>query len=179
MQKDIVVIIGGPGTGKTTIIDGLLERGHCCFPEISREITLEAKKQGIEQLFLENPLLFSELLLEGRKKQYHQALKEKSPVVFIDRGIPDVLAYMHYIGDAYPAFFDEACREHKYTKIFILPPWEAIYESDDARYENYEQATLIYKHLKETYEGYDYSLIEVPKDTVDNRILFILEHLSN
>lgn len=179
MQKDIVVIIGGPGTGKTTIIDGLLERGHCCFPEISREITLEAKKQGIEQLFLENPLLFSELLLEGRKKQYHQALKEKSPVVFIDRGIPDVLAYMHYIGDAYPAFFDEACREHKYTKIFILPPWEAIYESDDARYENYEQATLIYKHLKETYEGYGYSLIEVPKDTVDNRILFILEHLSN
>lgn len=179
MQKDIVVIIGGPGTGKTTIIDGLLERGHCCFPEISREITLEAKKQGIEQLFLENPLLFSELLLEGRKKQYHQALKEKSPVVFIDRGIPDVLAYMHYIGDAYPAFFDEACKEHKYTKIFILPPWEAIYESDDARYENYEQATLIYKHLKETYEGYGYSLIEVPKDTVDNRILFILEHLSN
>ena len=179
VQKDIIVIIGGPGTGKTTIIDGLLERGHCCFPEISREITLEAKKQGIEQLFLENPLLFSELLLEGRKKQYHQALTEESSVVFIDRGIPDVLAYMHYIGDAYPAFFDEACREHKYTKIFILPPWEAIYESDDARYENYEQATLIYKHLKETYESYGYNLIEVPKDTVDNRILFILGHLSN
>lgn len=179
MQKEIIVIIGGPGTGKTTIIDGLLERGHCCFPEISREITLEAKKQGIEQLFLENPLLFSELLLEGRKKQYHEALKKDSPVVFIDRGIPDVLAYMHYIGDAYPAFFDEACREHTYTKIFILPPWEAIYESDDARYENYEQATLIYKHLKETYENYGYNLIEVPKDTVDNRILFILGHLSN
>lgn len=179
MQKDIIVIIGGPGTGKTTIIDGLLERGHCCYPEISREITLEAKKQGIEQLFLENPLLFSELLLEGRKKQYHQAVAEENAVVFIDRGIPDVLAYMHYIGDAYPAFFDEACREHKYTKIFILPPWEAIYESDDARYENYEQATLIYKHLKETYESYGYNLIEVPKDTVDNRILFILGHLSN
>jgi len=179
VQKDIIVIIGGPGTGKTTIIDGLLERGHCCFPEISREITLEAKKQGIEQLFLENPLLFSELLLEGRKKQYHLAVAEENPVVFIDRGIPDVLAYMHYIGDAYPAFFDEACREHKYTKIFILPPWEAIYESDDARYENYEQATLIYKHLKETYESYGYNLIEVPKDTVDNRILFILGHLSN
>lgn len=179
MQKDIIVIIGGPGTGKTTIIDGLLERGHCCFPEISREITLEAKKQGIEQLFLENPLLFSELLLEGRKKQYHLAVAEENPVVFIDRGIPDVLAYMHYIGDAYPAFFDEACREHKYTKIFILPPWEAIYESDDARYENYEQATLIYNHLKETYESYGYNLIEVPKDTVDNRILFILGHLSN
>ncbi len=178
MQKEIVVIIGGPGTGKTTIIDGLLSKGYCCYPEISREITLEARKQGIEQLFLENPLLFSELLLEGRKKQYKKACEENCDVVFIDRGIPDVLAYMHYIGDAYPAFFDEACREHQYTKIFILPPWEEIYESDDARYENYEQATLIYKHLKETYENYGYSLIEVPKDTLDNRILFILGHLS-
>jgi len=33
--------------------------------------------------------------------------------------------------------------------------------------------------LKETYESYGYNLIEVPKDTVDNRILFILGHLSN
>ena len=104
MDKEIVVIIGGPGTGKTTIIDGLVSKGHCCYPEISREITLEAKKQGIEQLFLEKPLLFSELLLEGRKKQYNSAISEPHKTVFIDRGIPDVLAYMHYIGDSYPAF---------------------------------------------------------------------------
>ena len=104
VQKEIVVIIGGPGTGKTTIIDGLLSMGYCCYPEISREVTMEAKKQGIEQLFLENPLLFSELLLEGRKKQFQNALLESHDIVFLDRGIPDVLAYMHYIGDSYPAF---------------------------------------------------------------------------
>lgn len=179
MRKEIIVIIGGPGTGKTTIIDGLIARGYCCYPEISREVTLEAKKQGIEQLFLENPLLFSELLLEGRKKQYQNALLEPHEIVFLDRGIPDVLAYMHYIGDSYPAFFDAACRELKYSKIFILPPWEEIYVSDDARYENYEQAKLIYNHLTETYESYGYELIEVPKDSVDNRILFILDKISS
>ena len=51
-KKEIVVIIGGPGTGKTTIIDTLKSMGHCCYPEISREVTLEAKKQGIEQIEL-------------------------------------------------------------------------------------------------------------------------------
>lgn len=178
MQKEIIVIIGGPGTGKTTIIDGLIEKGYCCYPEISREVTLEAKKQGIEQLFLENPLLFSELLLEGRVKQHKNALSEPHKIVFLDRGIPDVLAYMHYIGDSYPSHFDMACRENIYTKIFILPPWEAIYVSDDERYENYEQAKLIYNHLTETYQKYGYNLIEVPKDTVDNRIRFILEQIS-
>src|SRR6476620_2497870 len=178
VQKEIIVIIGGPGTGKTTIIDELIQRGYCCYPEISREVTMEAKKQGIEQLFLENPLLFSELLLEGRKKQFNNALAEPHQYVFLDRGIPDVLAYMHYIGDSYPAFFDAACREHTYTKIFILPPWEEIYVSDDERYENYEQAKLIFSHLTETYEHYGYKLIEVPKDDVDGRIAFILSHLS-
>ena len=177
MNKEIVVIIGGPGTGKTTIIEGLLAKGFCCYPEISREVTLEAKKQGIEQLFLENPLLFSELLLEGRKKQFYNAQKEPHDIIFLDRGIPDVLAYMHYIGDSYPAFFDLACREHIYTKIFLLPPWEEIYESDNERYENFEQATLIYNHLTETYQKYGYHLIEVPKGTVEERISFILNQL--
>jgi predicted ATPase len=178
VQKEIIVIIGGPGTGKTSIIEKLIANGHCCYPEISRQVTLEAQKQGIEQLFLKNPLLFSELLLEGRKKQFESACNEPHEVVFLDRGIPDVLAYMHYIGDSYPSFFDTACREHIYTRIFILPPWEEIYVSDKERYENFEQAKLIYNHLTETYQNYGYELIEVPKDSVDNRILFILDKIS-
>ena len=178
MSKEIIVIIGGPGTGKSTIIDGLIKQDFCCYPEISRQVTLEAKKQGIEQLFLENPLLFSELLLEGRKNQFKNASDETHNIVFIDRGIPDVLAYMHYIGDSYPIHFDLACRENLYTKIFILPPWEEIYQSDEARYENFEQAKLIHNHLVETYKNYGYEPIEVPKETIANRILFILDEIS-
>ena len=178
MSNTIIVITGGPGSGKTTLIKGLLERGYTCYPEISRDITLQAQERGISQLFLEKPLLFSELLLEGRAKQYFNAKAEDSEIVFLDRGLPDVLAYMHYIGDSYPLAFDDACRKHTYDKVFFLPPWEAIYTADDARYENYEQAKLIAAHLQETYKKYGYNLIEVPKDTPDNRILFILGQLS-
>ena len=178
LKKELIVITGGPGTGKTTIIDTLIEQGYACFPEISRQVTLEAKKQGIEQLFLEKPLLFSELLLEGRRKQHQQATEDVAELVFLDRGIPDILAYMHYIGDSYPAFFDHACREHVYSKIFVLPPWEEIYESDEARYENFEQAKLIFAHLLETYQKYGYELIEVPRGTVEERIQYILSQLA-
>ena len=61
-----IVITGGPGTGKSTVIKELARRNYTCMPEISREITLNARQNGTEQLFLTKPLLFSELLLEGQ-----------------------------------------------------------------------------------------------------------------
>ena len=178
LKKEIVVIIGGPGTGKTAIINALSEIGYCCYPEISREVTMNAKAEGIDQLFLEKPLLFSEMLLEGRKKQYQEAVLEVEEIVFLDRGIPDVLAYMHYIGDEFPSHFEDACHEYRYHKIFLLPPWEEIYVSDEARYENFAQSKDLYSFLSKTYQNYGYQLIEVPRDTVEKRIEFILNVLN-
>lgn len=178
MNKEIIVLAGGPSSGKTTLIEALVAKGHICYPEVSREVIKEAQRQGIEQLFLEKPLLFSELLLEGRIKQFKEASNEECNTVFLDRGIPDVLAYMHYIGDSYPSFFTEACQNHLYTKVFLLPPWKEIYVSDAERYENYEQAVLIHEHLEETYRNFGYDLVTIPKDTVENRVAFLLERIG-
>ena len=93
-----VSVFGKSGTGKSTVIDELLHLNYACMPEISREITLEAQKNGVDQLFLKNPHLFSQLLLEGREKQYKEAHITKSTIIFFDRGIPDVHAYMNYLG---------------------------------------------------------------------------------
>jgi predicted ATPase len=174
VQKQVIVIIGGPGSGKTTIINALSKMGYCCYPEISRQVTIEAKQKGIDQLFLTNPLLFSEMLLEGRINQYKSALLEDDAIVFLDRGIPDVLAYMNFLGDDFPDDFDTAGHEHKYSRILVLPPWKEIYTSDSERYENFEQAQEIFMHLKETYQSYGYELTEVPIGTVEERVQFIL-----
>jgi len=178
VDNKIVVIIGGPGSGKSTIIKYLTQKGFSCYPEISRQVILEAREKGIDQLFLEQPLLFSELLLNGRINQYNSAKHEDSKFVFIDRGIPDVIAYMDLIGDSYPEMFAQACKTYRYDQIFILPPWEEIYISDSERYESYEQAVQIHKHLIQTYSSYGYNLVEVPKDTVEARVEYILSHLE-
>lgn len=178
MNKQIILLIGGPSSGKSTLIEQLKQTGYVCYPEISRQVIIEAQQQGIDQLFLEQPLLFSELLLKSRIKQYNLAQGENANIIFIDRGIPDVIAYMDYIGNPVPAFFDDACKTHIYSKIFILPIWKKIYVSDSERYESYEQAILIQKHLIKTYKKYGYELIDVPKDTVENRLQFIIENLN-
>ncbi len=101
-MQNKIVITGGPGTGKSTVIEELNNRNFLCMSEISREVILNARADGIEQLFLKKPLLFSELLLEGRINQYIEAEKKNTDVVFFDRGIPDVHAYMNYISIDYP-----------------------------------------------------------------------------
>ncbi|MBW2962796.1 AAA family ATPase [Mesonia aestuariivivens] len=173
-----IVILGGPGTGKSSVITELKNRGYPCFDEVSREIIQKAQKEGIDQLFLTEPLLFSEKLLEGRINQFKQAQKiEKA--VFIDRGIPDVTAYMDFKKEKYPLKFSKANIDYTYDQAFLLPVWPEIYKSDTERYENLEEAFLIEKELIKTYKNLGYHLIEVPKTNVKERTNFILENLKS
>lgn len=178
MSTQKIVITGGPGTGKSSIIKELKKRGHICFDEISRQVTLDARKNGIEQLFLTEPLLFSELLLEGRQKQYIDANSQGANLVFLDRGLPDVLAYMDYFNSEYPNHFIDTCKINTYDQVFILAPWQEIFESDSERYESFEQATQIHEHLLNTYKKYNYNLLDVPFGSIEKRTDFVLDILN-
>lgn len=173
-----ILIIGGPGTGKSTLISALEDQDYTCFHEISRQVTLEAQKEGIDQLFLTQPLLFSELLLKGRIEQFKATSSLDVKYAFYDRGIPDIVAYMDYIGDSYPKPFIDACKEYTYDFAFILAPWKEIYEQDNERYESFEQAQTIQQYLVDAYTKYGYKLTEVPFGTIEERVHFIEDHLK-
>jgi hypothetical protein len=82
---------------------------------------------------------------------------------------------MHYIGDSYPASLTSFVENMCIAKFSFFPG--KIYVSDEARYETTSKQ-IDQNHLIETYEGYGYRLVEVPKDTIDNRILFYLGEIS-
>jgi len=172
------VLIGGPGTGKSSVLDELERRGFICMSEISREITLEARKKGIEQLFLKEPVLFSKLLLEGREKQYIDAITHKSDFVFFDRGIPDIHAYMDFTKKDYPDFFKAKSLKFKYDHVFLFKPWKEIFTSDNERYESFEESIIIDTYLQKSYRELNYMIIEVPFDIIEKRTDFILNQLK-
>ena len=178
MNTQKIALIGGPGTGKTTLINALKTKGYNCMEEISRQITLDAQEKGIEQLFLKEPLLFSEHLLLGRQKQFIKADSLQEEVVFFDRGLPDVVAYLDYLKSSYPDSFKTICSQHNYNKVFVLKPWKAIYQQDNERYETFEQALILHDFLVKTYTDYGYSIIDTPFGTVEERLDFILNHLN-
>ncbi len=186
LGKSKVVITGAPGTGKTSIVKVLEEQGHTCYHEIIRDMTLKEKSKGNSEEFISNPLVFADDamqfnkdLLLGRTAQYLNALKSFEPISFFDRGIPDVLAYMDFFDQQYDEEFEQPCKLHRYDIVFIVPPWKDIYVSDNERLETFEEAEHLHHALVNTYTQFGYNPIEVPKDTVLNRIDFILETLKN
>lgn len=178
MEQKKIVITGGPGTGKSTVIDKLTQLRFTCMPEISRTITKKAQESGIDQLFLEDPLLFSNLLLEGRIDQYKKAELDAGKMVFFDRGIPDVFGYLNYLKMDYPGIFKRQSLDYRYDTVFMMPPWQEIYKTDNERYESYEQSMIIYKELIHAYHEIGYSTIIVPEGNISDRVQFILDTLK-
>jgi len=173
-----IVITGSPGSGKTSLILFLEENGYQCQNEISRQVTLNAQKKGIDQLFLSDPILFSQHLLEGRLKQYQEVGHLKKTILFYDRGLPDITAYMDFKNVSYPESFHTTCNKNRYDTVFILPPWKDIYTQDNERYETYEEAKKIHKFLTQSYRKYGYEIIEVPFGNLKERMKFIITHLE-
>jgi len=173
-----IVITGGPGTGKTTLINELEKRGYSCLHEVSREVIKKAQQEGIEQLFLTDPILFSQRLLDGRLKQFDEAESYNGTHLFYDRGLPDVTAYMDYFKTAYSESFTKSCLENQYDTVFLLPPWKKIYKQDNERYENFEEAKKIHNALLKSYENYGYNVQLVPTGSVEERLAFIFKNLE-
>jgi len=174
-----VVFAGGPGTGKSTLIEEFQKDHFKVMKEVSREIIQEARNEGIEHLFISDPLAFSNKLLEKRKNQYVKADRLGSEFVFIDRGIPEITAYMDYNKTPYPDFFKEANRNYIYDFVFIFPIWKEIFKQDEVRYETYHQSEQIQQYLIQSYQSLGYNMIEVPKTDTKSRKKFVLDILNN
>jgi len=173
-----VVISGGPGTGKSSIIDNLGRLGFSVFRESSREITKKYKKLGQDQLFLSEPVKFSRILLQNRITQHKESNNIDENLSFFDRGIPDILAYLEYKKISYSEEFQRPAEEFKYDAVFIAEPWRNIYKKDNERYESFEELIEINKHIKNTYSNFGYELILLPASSVKERVEFILDKIN-
>jgi predicted ATPase len=166
-----VIVTGGPGTGKTSLIESLRAEGYNCFTERARAIIREQLDLGTDLVPWENLVDFSALVQERQIHDHKQAAQ--SQINFYDRGAPDVLAYLHK-ANLYVKNLEENARKHLYfSKVFITPPWEQIYEMDEERREDMASMYAIHHALVNTYETIGYEVLEVPKVSVSDRLDFI------
>jgi len=172
-----IVISGSPGGGKTSIIEGLKERGFTTFEEYSRTVIKAGQEAGTTNLFLTSPIEFSKELLKGRTLQFEASnqISTQHKVVFYDRGIHDTYAYLKAIGKATPAFENQVF-EYQYDAVFLVTPWQDIYSKDAQRLESFEEAKMYYPYIKEAYSK-QHEIIEVPHGQISERIAFIESYI--
>ncbi|MBM1106845.1 ATP-binding protein [Aurantibacter crassamenti] len=186
MNSKKIVITGGPATGKTSVIQGIESLGYICFHEYIRELTNEAKDLG-DLASLEtnpinsvaDPLDFNRKLLDGRTDQYKKSKKINENLIFFDRGVPDVLAYMNFYQQELKSEFIDAAAAYQYDLVFLLPMWKEIFATDEERFESFEVGLKIQDYLRKSYTDYGHNVIEVPFDSIENRIDFILKKANN
>lgn len=170
----LFVITGGPGSGKTTLIDALNARGYPTSSEAGRSIIRDQVRVGGTALPWADAAAFAELMLAHDLRAYRIAVAAEGPV-FFDRGIPDIAGFLRLMSLPVPLHVHRAVREHRYNRrVFIAPPWPAIFDQDTERRQTFAEAAATYDVMVELYTEYGYDLLTLPMTTVEDRAEFVL-----
>jgi predicted ATPase len=168
------VITGGPGAGKTTTVNLLSARGYKITIEHARHYIDTQRQNGktVEEI-RRNQKEFQLSVLEMQIKQ--EAGLSPDELVFLDRAIPDALAYYRFLHLTEDKQLLKALESVSYKKIFILDCLRLV--KDYARVEDEAAQKTIQQLLIEVYTSLNFPIVRVPVLPPEKRVDFILENL--
>jgi predicted ATPase len=172
-----ILLTGGPGAGKTAMLEELGRRGYCVVPEVARTIIMNRRRDGLPPR--PSPLEFAIQVLQSDAEQYESADSVISDLAFFDRGILDSLGMLAQLDRLSSSDRDRLLERYPYQQpVFIFPPWREIYRTDAERDQTFEQAVEIHDWLRHWYSRCDYDLLEVPFGSIGERCDYVLEHVG-
>jgi predicted ATPase len=178
-KNTFFVLTGGPGSGKSTLIDALRKRGIATVAESGRQIIQTQMAIGGDALPWENPLDYAKMDLGIGLVRFRETDAQRTTI--FDRGILDPLGFLTVIGHDIPSFMHTAASQYRYnSQVFIAPPWKEIYCLDTERKQDFQEAVATYDAMMKIYGDAGYELVELPRTSVLERLDFvwdkILEH---
>lgn len=177
-ENDMYVILtGGPGGGKSSILKALCDRGYLCVDEVARDLIKREVAAGGDALPWKDSATFRDDMFREQIKVYESI--DHEGVVFFDRGLIDCLAYSRLIGAKIPEEMDQISRNTRFNKtVFVTLPWKEIYQNDEERKQSFQEAIETYDQIVAAYREYGYKTVDLPKVSVEKRVEFILEKLG-
>lgn len=165
------IFTGCAGAGKTTLINHLSMLGYTCYEEVSRKIIKEQLHQQSNAVPWKDTVAFCHLTFQ---RMLENMPTNSNKVCFLDRGLPDLIAYLTAVRHPIPQIYYQALRQAHYASTaFLFPPNKRIYINDNERQETFEQAVCFFKAIKETYGALGFRLIVVPFGSVEQRAITV------
>ena len=178
VHNNFHIITGGPGAGKSTLIDALAGLGYSTVRESGRAIIRHQLAIGGNALHTGDRALFLELMIERTMADYEAASGETGPV-FFDRGLPEFAGYCRLTGVALTAHVQNAAEVFRYNpRIFVAPPWREIYVNDAERKQDFAEAVATCDACAAACVEAGYEVVELPKASVAERVAFVLDQVA-
>ena len=174
IQTNWYVITGAPCSGKTTVVNILNAKGYKTTIEHARHYldTQRSFGKSIEET-RSHQKKFQSGILDMQIEQ--EEVLSPDDVVFLDRAIPDALAYYRFLNLVEDEKLLTAMRTVSYKKIFILDYLPLV--QDYARREDAEAQKKIHALISEVYESFPFQVIHVPVFKPEERVELILKNL--
>lgn len=174
--RNFFVITGGPGAGKTSIIERLAARGFPTVAESGRTILRQQEAIGGTSVHWTNAEAYRDLMLQRGMDDYERMLVETDGPAFFDRGITELVGYCTLIGVTVPDYVRRAAEIYRYNPVvFVTPPWPEIYANDVLRKQDVREALRTWEFAVETYTSFGYRIVEVPKLPIAERAAFVVQ----
>jgi len=175
-KNNFFIITGGPGGGKTCLIESLASKGYNYIPETARQIIKERLAKGLTPR--PDPKIFAREIFDKDWMNYFTNSLQPS-LLFFDRSFMDSAGLLFKCDTvAYDKIKDTNLKNRYNNKVFITPPWSEIYHTDNERDQSFEEAIEVYEWLAQWYKQHDYDIVIIPKDTIENRVKFILSQIN-
>ena len=176
-MKPFYIFTGGPGSGKSSVLQALAQLGYTVVPEVGRAIIQQEVSHQGQALPWLNKSLFFERMFHQSLVDYRQ--QKTNELTFFDRGLLDSLGYAAL--ENIPILPSHQAIAHETTyapTVFIFPPWESIYCKDTERKQDFQLAVQTYDSMRSIYESYGYQLVQIPLTSIEKRVEFIVDYLQ-
>ena len=172
-----VVITGGPGAGKTSLLCALADLGYRTVEESARSVIAERVAAGKSPR--PDRQEFALEVLRRDIEKYGDT--EESPKwVFFDRGVIEAIGWAAEVGALPEAEAGPTLGAYPFhPTVFVLPPWQAIYVTDAERDHDFAHAVEVHQSLVHWYNSCGYLLHEVPRLPVAARAKHVLHTLAS
>jgi predicted ATPase len=171
----IYVLTGGPGSGKSSILLALEQRGEAVIREAAEDYIKLRQAQGVAEPWKEPD--FQQKIMELQMQREKDAEKiAKNRRVWLDRGLIDGLAYLQLQGKSLNGrTASRIIKQAKPYKLIFLIENLGHCDKNKVRRENQEEALQLEKMQEQNYYYAGYDPVRIAPGPLERRVQDVLE----